>query len=190
MTGTGPFLWLAKAGSPHGYHALPEGGLCLSAFLFVERDGKLLLGKYRPHDEWPRLTGLDASRQAAHSGGWTIPASHLKFGEDPRAAARRVAFDVLGLPEDAVAFEEPTVETDVGEPARFPGIHHYDVWFFVDATLTRDVDPAAPPWYAELAWVDPRATPASAFARSHEEIVARWQDPASRPVPGAVTPGA
>lgn len=175
MAGDGPFLWLSERGSPWGYHRLPAGGMCISAFLFLRRpDGKVLLGKYADDPEWERLGGLDATRRRAHGRGWTIPASHLKYGEDPRDAARRVAADMLRLPAD-LPLSEPRVEVDLGVPARFPDMGpHYDMWFFVDARWERDEPPGRPPWYAELAFVDPRALAPSDWGRSHDEIMDRW----------------
>ena len=60
-------------------------------------------------------------------------------------------------------------------PATFAnGKTHYDIWFFFDATPPRPWQPKAPPWYADLAWQDPKALPPSAYARAHEDVVARW----------------
>ena len=174
MPGEGPFLWLAREGSPHGYHQLPPGGLCLSAFLFVRRGERVLLGKYADDARWEDLAGLDPVRRRAHGRGWTIPASHLKYGEDPREAARRVAEEILRLP--GLRLSEPRVETEVGVPARFPEMGpHYDVWFFVDAEGPAEVE--APPWYRELAYVDPRALSPDDYGRSHGDVVARWLEP-------------
>lgn len=174
MPGDGPFLWLSTSGPPSGYWALPPSGLCLSVFLFLRRGGRILLGKYADDPAWERLTGLDEGRRRAHGKGWTLPASHLKYGEDPRDAARRVAREVLGLAD--LTFTEPRVETDLYVPARFPELgNHYDVWFLVDAEVDRDVP--TPPWYAELAWHDPGALPPDAYARGHEDVVTRWMRP-------------
>lgn len=173
MTGNGPFLWLSEKGSPQGFHRLPPGGLCLSAFLFVERDGRILLGKYADDARWETLAGLDPTRRAAHRHGWTIPASHLRYGEDPREAARRIAADILGLP--GISLGEPRVETEFEEPARFPGMgRHQDFWFFFDAKLPATTRLATPPWYDALELHDPRALPKDAYGRSHGDIVERW----------------
>lgn len=171
--GTGPFLWLSEQGSPFGFRALPPGGLCLSSFLFVRRAGRpeILVGRYADDPAWERLTGLDASRRQAHAAGWTLPASHLKLGEGPMDAARRVLRDVLGLEGEPT---EPRVVSEVGEPKRFPGMIHQDFLFLHEVSLPAEARVATPPWYAELAWIDPRATPASAWARSHDEVAARW----------------
>lgn len=174
MSGTGPFLWLSEKGSPSGYHGLPPGGMCLSSFVFITRGPEILLGKYADDPQWDALTGLDETRRRAHGHGWTIPASHLKLGEDPREAGRRVVADVLGL--DDLPLTEPRVETEYAEPARFPGMGaHFDVWFFQDAAWPEGRDlPAPPPWYREWAFLDPRKLDASEYGRSHGDIVARW----------------
>ena len=180
MRGTGPFLWLAQAGSDHGFRTLPPAGLCLSTFVFLRHEGRLLLGRMADDPAWAALAGLDAPRRAAHSHGWTLPASHLKLGEDPREAAARIVDDILGLAETRAArhlvLSEPTVHTDHGEPARFPGLgDHFDVWFFVDARLDdADATLPTPGHYAALEWHDPRSLPRAAFARSHDEVVDRY----------------
>ena len=177
MPGEGPFLWLSKSGPPAGFWDVPPGGMCVCAFLFVEQDGRILLGKYADDPKWEELAGLDSTRRQAHGKGLTIPASHLKYGEDPRDAAKRIGAQVLGVQD--MAYSEPRVEVDLYEPKRFPGQLHYDVWFLVDAAPPKSETLAAPPWYAELDWRDPRQTPASAYARGHEDVVARWLEPRS-----------
>lgn len=173
MPGDGPFLWFSPQGSPWGYHRLPPGGMCVSAFLFVRQGDRVLLGKYADDPAWESLTGLDEGRRRAHGRGWTIPASHLRFGEDPREAARRIAEDVLLL--RGLRLGEPRVEVEVGVPARFPDMGpHYDMWFFVEAALPQGAEVARPPWYAELAFHDLAALKPSDFGRSHEDVMARW----------------
>ncbi|MBI4416356.1 MAG: NUDIX hydrolase [Euryarchaeota archaeon] len=178
MAGEGPFLWLTKGGPPAGFSSLPPGGMCLSVFLFVQHDGKILLGKYGDDPQWETLTGLDADRRRRHGRGWTIPASHLKFGEDPRVAARRVGEQVLRLP--GLTYGEPRVEVDLYDPARAPGQPHFDLWFLVDAIPPRDFFLEGPPWYADLGWFDPKTTPPTFYARGHEDVVARWLQPPGR----------
>jgi len=172
MPGEGPFLWLSRSGPPSGFWDLPPGGMCLSVFVFVVRDGKILLGRYADDPRWEALAGLDPERVKVHGRGWTIPASQLKYGEDPRDAARRVGEEVLQI--RGMAYSEPRVEVDLYEPRRFPGELHYDLWFLVNAEPPGGYELAVPPWYAELAWHDPRAGPTEAYARDHQDVVARW----------------
>lgn len=175
MAGEGPFLWLTPGGSPHGFASLPPGGMCVSAFLFVRRDGAILLGRYRDVPAWEGLAGLDPDRRRRHGRGWTVPASHLKFGEDPRDGARRVGEEILGI--DGMAYGEPRVEVDTYELQRLPGETHYDIWFLVDASPPEDARIDCPPWYEDLAWKDPHTLPAEAYARGHEDVVSRWLTP-------------
>ena len=175
MPGEGPFLWLSKSGPPAGFWSLPPGGMCVCAFLFVKHDGKILLGKYADDPKWEELVGLDAGRRQRHGKGLTIPATHLRFGEDPRDAARRIGTEVLRL--SALKYSEPRVEVDVYPSNDFPGNMHADVWFLVDATLYDGTSVAVPPWYRELGWHDPRTTPGNMYARAHEDVVARWLSP-------------
>jgi ADP-ribose pyrophosphatase YjhB (NUDIX family) len=172
MPGEGPFLWLSKTGPPAGFWQTPKGGMCISAFLFVTRGGKVLLGKYGDDPRWEELTGLDPDRRREHGKGWTLPASQLRFGEDPRDAARRIAEQVLRIP--GMHFSEPRVEVDLYPPESAPGEMHYDIWFLVDAAAPEGLEVQAPPWYAELAWHDPRSVPATSFSRGHEDVVERW----------------
>lgn len=172
MPGDGPFLWLRDQGSPWGFWHPPEGGMCVNAFLFVRRGSKILLGKYADDPKWEELAGLDAGRRQRFGSGWTVPASHMKFGEEPRAAARRVGEQILQAPH--LRYGEPRVESDTYPASFVGGKIHYDLWFFVDAKPAAGWSANAPPWYTELAWHDPRSLPASAYARGHEDVVARW----------------
>ena len=81
---------------------------------------------------------------------------------------------MLGL--QGLRLGEPRVETEVGVPVRFPGLGlHHDLWFFVEATLEEGRSVERPPWYADLAFHDPRALQAADYGRSHEDVVARWR---------------
>ncbi len=172
MPGDGPFLWIRDQSSPLGFWHPPEGGMCVNAFLFVQDDHRILLGKYADHPAWDELAGLDSGRRQRFGTGWTVPGTHLKFGEEPRAAARRIGGDVLQIP--GLTFSEPRVESDTYPAAFANGKTHYDLWFFFDAKPPARWQLKAPAWYRELAWQDPRALPPSAYARSHEDVVARW----------------
>lgn len=176
MAGQGPFLWLSPKGPPSGYWSIPAQGMCISAFVFVVQDGKLLLGKYADDPAWERLAGLDEGRRRAHGRGWTVPASHLRFGEEPREAARRIATEILGL--RGLTFSEPRVESDQYVPARFPELGmHYDLWLFFTAQLPSDAKVEPPSWYRELAFHDVETLRPEDYARGHEDVVARWVVP-------------
>ncbi len=178
MPGDGPFLFLRDQGPPAGFWHTPPGGMCVSAFLFVRRGKKLLLGKYRDDPRWEQLAGLDRDRRRNYGHGWTIPARQLKFGEDPRHTARAVGEDILRI--RGLRFSEPRVEVDLYEPRWLPGKQHYDMWFLVDAVAPKGWTLQVPPWYAELVWLDPAQLRDEDYARGHQDVVARWREPFRR----------
>ncbi len=168
-----PFLWLAPFAPPQGCTAVPRGGMCLCAFLFVVSDDRILMGKYAPHPAWERLAGMDDRRIRANAQGWTIPGRHLKFGEDPREAARHIGEEILLL-EGGLAYPEPQVATFFYEPAIAPGEMHYDVHFFFEISLGGSGELRTPPWYETLAWFDIGTARHEQFARQHGDIVDAW----------------
>src|SRR6266508_4519593 len=81
---------------------IPEGGVCLSAFLIVAQAGqpsRILMGHMNPEAPWDHIGALDPKRVEVHSRGWMLPSSHLIFLESPEDAARRLAREQLDLPD-------------------------------------------------------------------------------------------
>src|SRR2546426_9269412 len=68
-----------KHAPPLGFEQVPPGGMCVCAYLFVVRRGKILLGKYADDPQWEALAGLEPERRRTHGWGWTVPATHLKL---------------------------------------------------------------------------------------------------------------
>ena len=167
------FLWLSPFAPAKGFTSVPRGGMCLSAFLFVVNGESILLGKYAVHPAWERLTGMDSKRVEAHSGGWTLPASHLKFGENPRDAARRIGEEILLL-EKGLDYREPRVETFYYEPQIAPGEKHYDVTFLFELSVGVDAGIHKPPWYEALEWLAVGDLSHERFARQHEDVADAW----------------
>ncbi len=166
-SGEGPFLWLAPFAPLKGWRGVPRGGMCLCAFLFVMSGGKILLGRYADHPAWEQLCGLESGRVKANARGWTIPASHLKFGEDPRDAARRIGEEILTL-DRGLVYSEPYVKTFFYEPAIAPGEKHFDV------SVEAGVKIRKPPWYEALEWLDIGTLRREQFARQHEDVAESW----------------
>lgn len=172
--GEGSFLWLAPFAPPKGWKSVPQGGICLCTFLFVMREGKILLGRYADHPAWEELCGMESRRVRANAGGWTIPASHLKFGEDPRESARRIGEEILLLGK-GLTYSEPYVKTFLYEPDIAPGEKHFDVLFFFDVSVEAGVKVGTPPWYEALAWFDVGKMPPEQFARQHGDVAEAWK---------------
>jgi len=167
------FLWLAPFAPPKGYKNVPAGGMCLCVFLFVLQGKKVLLGKYKEHPAWEKIAGMDEKRVTNNTHGYTLPACHLKFGEDPSVAAQRILKEILCLPEN-LSLSEPLVQTFFYEVAVAPGKMHFDVLFLYDVILDESINITLPPWYASLEWFNTDILMNLKFARQHEDVVAAW----------------
>jgi ADP-ribose pyrophosphatase YjhB (NUDIX family) len=116
---------------------------------------------------------MDKERVKTNAGGWTIPASHLKFGEDPRDTARRIGEEILIL-DPGLVYSEPYVKTFFYEPAIAPGEKHFDVLFLFEVSVKVDVKVRKPPWYETLEWLDIGMVQREQFARQHEDVAEIW----------------
>ena len=151
---------------------VPEGGMCLSAFVALTESGSLnrvLLGHLDSGANWDHIGGLDPERVGAHSKGWMIPSCHLILQESPQDAARRILGEQLGLKN--VALSEPKVVSEVYTPKRFPDLpSHWDLEFIFRGDLPRGTLPRATAW-KELSFIDVSRTRKSEMARSHEDVL-------------------
>ena len=116
---------------------------------------------------------MEDKRIRANAHGWTLPARHLKFGEDPREAARHIGEEIL-LIDRGLAYPEPHVATFFYEPAAAPGEIHYDVHFLFEISLGNGDELRTPPWYETLAWFDIGTVRHGQFARQHQDVVEAW----------------
>ena len=72
----------ARFGAEKIVYPTPEAGLCVGSFLVIEKKGRILFGK--------------AVKPEFAKGKWLLPASHLKYGEHPDDAAKRILKEQLG----------------------------------------------------------------------------------------------
>ncbi len=151
---------------------IPEGGVCLSAFLIVAQAGqpsRILMGHMNPEAPWDHIGALDPKRVEVHSRGWMLPSSHLIFLESPEDAARRIAREQLDLPD--LVLSGPQVVSEAYTPKRFPGRpHHWDIEFLFRGELAAAEVPRPAAW-KELAFVDLGRTTKAEIARSHEDVL-------------------
>lgn len=159
-------------GEDFGY---PGGGLCLSAFLGVQREGKLLVGRMddahaeRWTQEWaPNLAYYEGKRRARLFEGWRFPASYLQVGEAPEQAAQRVWTDQLGFAGEPEMGRLEVVSS--AQPSRrTPEHEHWDVLFAYPVTGPR-LDEVPEHW-AELAYVDPSELDPKEGVMMHGDLV-------------------
>jgi len=149
---------------------IPEGGICLSAFLVISQTGhpeRVLMGHLNPNGPWDHIGALDAERAEMNSKGWMLPSSHLMLGESPQGAAERILKEQLGLPSQALT--GPHVFSEV-----YGAKNHWDLEFVFAGE--RDQIAQHPAW-TDLAFVDVNETSRDQIARYHEDILAhvgRW----------------
>ncbi len=155
-----------------GYSPLPPDGLCLSAFLLLSRPGRpgeVLVGRIDPTGPWERIGGLTPDRVRSSEGGWMLPSSHLLYFEAPEEALRRIAREQLGI--DALGIGPIEVRSETYASRLHPERRrHWDLDFLARGEAPPAFSGRHPAW-KELAFIDPRATGRSAFARSHDEIL-------------------
>jgi ADP-ribose pyrophosphatase YjhB (NUDIX family) len=150
---------------------IPEGGLCLSAFLVISRRNsrEVLMGHLNPAAPWDHIGALDQSRIVAHSNGWMLPSSHLMVIESPQDAARRIIKEQLELEEDLIVLSDPIVVSEVYTPRRFPNLpNHWDIEFIFRGVC--DKLPRSDAW-SELKYLQLGKISRQDMARSHEDIV-------------------
>jgi ADP-ribose pyrophosphatase YjhB (NUDIX family) len=149
---------------------IPEGGICLSAFLVISQTGhpdRILMGHLNPAAPWDHIGALDPERAEVNSKGWMLPSSHLMLGEAPEAAAERVLKEQLGLPD--LELEGPYMFSEV-----YGAKNHWDLHFVF---IGEREQVAQHPAWGDLAFVDVNNTPKELIARYHEDILAligRW----------------
>ena len=164
------FIQLERGIEPPRMSEIPEGGICLSAFVVLSKVGNpkmVLMGRINKNAPWDHIGGLDNGRVERHSKGWMLPSSHLILGENPQDAASRILNEQLGLGEQRV--EGPRVFSEV-----YGRLGHWDLEFVYLGELT---DPPRHEAWSELRFVDLTRIRKEEIARSHEDILAhvgRW----------------
>jgi hypothetical protein len=151
---------------------VPEGGLCLSAFVLISAEGEpwtVLMDHLNPDAPWDHLGALDGNRALVHSKGWMLPSSHLMVKEAPAEAAERIVREQLEM--EGLRLSGPQVVSEVYRPRRFPEkSDHWDLEFIFRSSVDKEKVPHAKAW-SDLRFVDTRVVELAEIARSHEDIL-------------------
>jgi len=170
MTTDRKFTRFNPADRPMTTREIPEGGICLSAFLVIGEKGhtdRILMGHLNPAAPWDHIGALDPERAEVNSKGWMLPSTHLMINESPQAAAERILKEQLGLP--ALTLDGPYVFSEV-----YGSKNHWDIHFVF---LGEREQVGQHPAWLDLAFVEVNDTPREQIARYHEDILAlvgRW----------------
>ena len=139
--------------------------MCVSSFLVSVDGGGLLVGRMAAHEAWASLDHVASGKTALE--GWALPAGHTRIGEDPAAAAQRIAREQLraAVPELRLA----RVLSYAGPLPSRRQETHWDLCFVYDAELTVT---DTPPWFAELRRVPLPSLRRDRFVRGHGDVLA------------------
>jgi len=119
------FAAFSRDAEPPRMDAIPEGGMCISAFLVISRSGQpshVLMGKINRNAEWDHIGALDRKRIERFGAGWMLPSSHLILYETPEGAARRILREQLKIRDQRL--EGPLAFADTSGRG-----NHWDVGF-------------------------------------------------------------
>ena len=144
---------------------MPEGGMCISAFVIISKRSEpetILVGKIDRTANWDHIGALDAKRAERHSHGWMLPSSHLMLFETPEGAARRILREQLNIRDMKLGGPLTFVDTSGTE-------NHWDIGFIY--TGTRDAAPKSAAW-RELRFVKPQDLKSEDVVRSQIDVLA------------------
>ena len=163
------FAAFQKGTDPPRLREIPDGGLCLSAFLVISKTGELnrvLLGRMNRDAPWDHIGALDRARVEKHSKRWMLPSSHLILGESSEDAAKRILEEQLGLEHQPL--KGPQVFSEVYDIPSTGEKAHWDIEF----VFLGERDDAPNYWvWRELTFVDLSVARGEELARRHEDIL-------------------
>jgi ADP-ribose pyrophosphatase YjhB (NUDIX family) len=159
------FAAFGKDAVPPRMKTVPEGGMCISAFLVISKkaaQGEVLLGRINKNAEWDHIGALDGKRVERFASGWMLPSSHLILFETPEGAARRILREQLGIRNQAL--EGPLTFADTSGTS-----NHWDLGFIF--TGERETAPSNAAW-DELRFVDVAKLKRDEIVRSQLDVLA------------------
>ena len=155
---------------------VPPGGTCLSSFVAVTSDSRLLTGRMAKPEIWVErfFVGENYAHRIAESGRKILPASHLKWYESPLEAAERVIREQLNMKAGGGRLKLIDVQSHLsGDPKNQSEPAHWDICFVyqlaVPGSVERNYSP--PEWFAELEFTPLRKLSGESFARGHGDVL-------------------
>lgn len=159
------FAAFSRRAEPPRMGVIPEGGMCISAFLVISKTGepnRVLMGKINKNADWDHIGALDRKRVERFAAGWMLPSSHLILYEAPEGAARRILREQLKIRDQKL--EGPLTFADTSGTG-----NHWDIGFIF--TGERDSVPTTNVW-DELAFVNVSTARPAEIVRSQVDVLA------------------
>lgn len=165
MTTDRRFAAFSRGALPPRMNTVPQGGMCISAFLVISRrghSGEVLVGRINENAEWDHIGALDGKRLERFASGWMLPSSHLILFETPEGAARRIVREQLVVRNQPL--EGPLTFADTSGTS-----NHWDLGFIF--TGERESAPSNAAW-DELKFVDVAKLKRDEMVRSQLDVLA------------------
>jgi len=165
MTTERRFAAFSKGAVPPRMNTVPQGGMCISAFLVISKKDEpksVIMGRINKNAEWDHIGALDGKRLERFASGWMLPSSHLILFETPEGAARRILREQLGIRNQAL--QGPLTFADTSGTA-----NHWDLGFVF--TGERESAPSNAAW-DELKFVDVAMLKRDEIVRSQVDVLA------------------
>lgn len=159
------FAAFSKRAVPPRMKKMPEGGMCISAFVIISRRNdpeSVLMGKIDKNAHWDHIGALDSKRVERVGAGWMLPSSHLILYETPEGAARRILREQLNIRD--MKLEGPLTFVDTSGTE-----NHWDIGFIY--TGLRDSPPRSPAW-RDLRFLRPSELRGDEVVRSQIDVLA------------------
>ena len=165
MTTDRRFAAFSKGALPPRMNTVPQGGMCISAFLVISKRGEpssVLMGRINKNAEWDHIGALNGKRLERFASGWMLPSSHLILFETPEGAARRMLREQLGLRNQSL--EGPLTFADTSGTS-----NHWDLGFIF--TGERESIPSNTAW-DELKFLEIDKLKRDEIVRSQLDVLA------------------
>ena len=159
------FAAFSREAEPPRMDSIPEGGMCISAFVVISKRGEpghVLLGKINKNADWDHIGALDRKRVERVGAGWMLPSSHLILYETPEGAARRILREQLKIRDQKL--DGPLAFADTSGTG-----NHWDIGFIF--TGERESVPTSAAW-DKLEFVNVSAARHSEIVRSQVDVLA------------------
>ena len=164
MTTDRRFAAFSKDALPPRMNTLPQGGMCISAFLVISKKGEpdnVLMGRINKNSEWDHIEAIPRKKLEGFASGWMLPSSHLMLFETPEGAARRMLREQLGIRNQALG--GPLTFSDTSGTS-----NHWDLGFIF--TGEREASPFSDAW-DELRFVDVAKLKRDEIVRSQLDVL-------------------
>ena len=158
------FAAFSKDALPPRMSTLPQGGMCISAFLVISKKGEpadVLMGRINKNSEWDHIGAIPRKKLEGFASGWMLPSSHLMLFETPEGAARRILREQLGIRNQALG--GPLTFSDTSGTS-----NHWDLGFIF--TGEKETAPSNAAW-DELKFVDMAKLKRDEIVRSQLDVL-------------------